>query len=70
MYDFLKNVPRDGEGNDNNEDYDESEEECSEDDLNNDEPQGSMQNYGTDNIEDSETEYWLQELVIPNGVSF
>ncbi|RIA86082.1 hypothetical protein C1645_780424 [Glomus cerebriforme] len=74
MFDFLKNVPRDGENDDNddNEDgEDESEDDYSEDNINNDNPQKIAQNYDTNNInnniEDDETEYWLQKLVIPDG---
>jgi hypothetical protein len=69
MYDFLMNVPRDGEENDDNEDdygnendEDENEKEYSEDG----ESQENGQNYGTEN---DESEFWLQKLVIPDGVS-
>ncbi|PKC68583.1 hypothetical protein RhiirA1_534115 [Rhizophagus irregularis] len=67
MYDFLMNVPRDGEEDGDNEDdeddEDENEEDYSEDDVNNDNLQEID---STDNIENDETEYWLQKLVIPD----
>lgn len=71
MYDFLMNVPRDGEEDGDNEDdeddEDENEEDYSEDDVNNDNLQEID---STDNIENDETEYWLQKLVIPDEVSY
>jgi hypothetical protein len=69
MYDFLMNVPRDGENDVDNED-DESEEDYSEDDIDNDDSQEIEQHNNMDNIENDETEYWLQKLVIPDGVSY
>ncbi|CAI2170001.1 16549_t:CDS:10 [Funneliformis geosporum] len=67
MYEFLKNVPRDDESVEGG---DESEEESSEDAFNYEESQKIIQNNGTNNIkndETDETEYWLQKLVIPDG---